>query len=106
MIGASPRSARAAARCDNGDALQASTNTGVAGSPCARYGFANEINTTFCPAFFKPSINSVSPPVAAIVAVLELAPKYDDTMTTSAPSAACNALSTIAGSNRGVGLAT
>src|SRR5674476_1338838 len=106
VIGARPSNARAAARCENGDALHASRNTGVAGRSCARYGFANEISTTFCPAFCSPPINSGSPPVAAMVAVLELAPKYDDTITTSAPSAACSALSTIAGRRRGVGLAT
>src|SRR3954471_147552 len=105
-MGARPKSARAAARCESGEALHASRNTGVAGNPCARYGFANDTSTTFRPAFCNPSINSGRPPVAAIVAVLELAPNYEDKITTSAHSAARSALSTIAGRSRGVGLAT
>ena len=46
------------------------------------------------------------PSGAASVAVDELAPKYDETMTTSAPCAARSAFSTDAGKSAGCGLAT
>src|ERR1700730_17633143 len=102
-MGAKPSSARPAARCDSGEALHATRYAGVAGRFCARYGFANETRITFLPARGSPSSNSGSPPVAAIVAVLDVAPKYEDTITTSAPSAARSAFSTIAGRSLGVG---
>src|SRR5512132_2988628 len=70
------------------------------------YGFENVARTTFVPFFCSPSMSDAMPSGAASLAVEELAPKYDDTIATSAPCAARNAFSIEAGKSAGCGLAT
>src|SRR3954464_13002740 len=97
VMGAMPSSARAAARCDTGMLPHATRYAPVAGSSLAMYGFENVARITLVPPFWRLSINEAMPWGAASVAVDELAPKYDDTIATSAPWAARSAFSTDAG---------
>src|SRR5512140_652981 len=77
----------------------------VAGSSLAMYGFEKVARITRVPFFCRPSMSEAIPSGAASFAVEELAPKYDDTIATSAPCAARSALSTDAGKSAGCGLA-
>src|SRR3954468_3411092 len=70
------------------------------------YGLLKVASTTFAPFCCRRVSRSAMPVGAASEAVDELAPKYDDTITTSAPCAARSAFSMEAGKSAGCALAT
>ena len=88
-----------------GEFPHATRYAGIDGKSCARYGLLNVARTTRVPAFCSPFSRSAIPSGAESRDVEELAPKYDETITRSAPCAPRSAFSTSAGTSRGWGLA-